>query len=80
MVTEEKAIELAAQAVAQNDTWADRATYKAKQEDDGTWSVMVWRITGYDTNGKPQFTPGGHRLVLVSSTGEVTKYIRGDTE
>jgi len=73
---ERKAIEIAKHAVAQNDTWADRATYKAKQKDDGTWSVMVWRITGYDDNENPTFTPGGHRLVTVDTTGKVMKYIR----
>ena len=77
MLTEQEVIEIAKQAITQNDTWADRATYKAKGDDDGDWSVTVWRITGYDSNGKPKFTPGGHRLVLIDSTGKVTGYMKG---
>ncbi len=73
----DKVVEIAKRAVAENDTWADRATYKTKQKDDGTWLVIVWRIMGYDANGKPQFTPGGHRFIDIDPMGKVTNYGRG---
>ena len=77
VLTEERVIEIAKQAVDKNDTWADRATYDAKKQSDGTWFVTVWRIEGYDNSGKPQFVTGGHRFVSIDSTGRVVDYVRG---
>jgi hypothetical protein len=75
-ISQAQAIEIARQAVAANDTWANRAVYQTTAQDGG-WSVLVWRITGYDSKGNPQFTPGGHRLVLIDATGRVAGYLRG---
>ena len=77
---EKAAIEAAKQAVAANDaSWSDRAIYEAKRDKDtGGWWVTVWRIAGRDKDGKPLFTPGGHRGVRVDKTGKVTGYMRGE--
>jgi hypothetical protein len=66
---ENKVAEIARQAVADNDTWVDRAEFgPPKRRADGTWSVLVWRL--------PK-VPGGHRFILIDATGRVTAYIRG---
>lgn len=70
-------IEVARKAVAQNDVWSDRAIYDAERDGDG-WSVIVWRIEGYNTAGHPQFVPGGHRTVLIDKNGVLTGYLRGE--
>ncbi len=64
VLTEEKVIEIARKAVQSNDAWADRAEFEAKKNAAGMWSVAVWRIEGYDKDGKPQFVP----LLLDSRT------------
>lgn len=66
-LTEQDAIAIAREAVTQNDTWVDLATFEAKPDGAG-WSVVVWRQPA---------TPGGHRLVLIDAEGNVTNYIRG---
>ena len=76
ILTTNAVVQIAREAVAKNDTWADHATYEASHGTNG-WSVMVWRIEGYDTNGKPQFVPGGHRFVQMDEAGKVTSYFRG---
>jgi len=67
VVDEVRAIAIARQAVATNDTWVDRAIFKATPEGSG-WSVWVWR--------EPR-TPGGDRTVLIDEKGRVTAYYRG---
>ena len=76
-LTDEKVIEIARKAVQSNDTWADRAKFEAKKNADGMWSVTVWRIEGYDKDGKPQFVPGGHRFITINRQGNVIDYMRG---
>ena len=75
-LSQEKIIEIAKKAVAANDTWADRATYKVKRTSRG-WSVTVWRIEGYDAAGKPQFAVGGFRNIVIDKHGNVINYLRG---
>jgi hypothetical protein len=75
-IDEVRAIIIAQDAVAKNDTWGDRATYTAQRNGSG-WSVLVRRIEGYDDSGKPLFAFGGHRLVLIDGKGNVTAYVRG---
>jgi hypothetical protein len=78
---EKAVIEIAKKAVAEKDpAWADRATYEAKRDKDtpGGWWVTVWRIAGHDKEGKPLFTPGGHRGVRIDETGKVTAYMLGE--
>lgn len=77
---EAAAIEAAKKAVAENDpSWADKAIYEAKRDTDtGGWWVTVWRIAAYDKDGKPLFTPGGHRGVRIDKDGKVTAYMRGE--
>lgn len=75
-IDEETIVEIACEVVAANDTWADRAIYEAKRTDGG-WSVMVRRIEGYDSAGRPQFVPGGHRIITMDAKGHVTEYFRG---
>lgn len=65
---EARAIAIARQAVSTNDTWVDRAIFKATRENSG-WSVWVWR--------EPR-TPGGDRIVLIDEKGRVTSYYRGE--
>jgi len=67
---------IAKQAVAANDTWADRATYEVRRNGRG-WSVTVWRIEGRDFLGRSQFTPGGFRDIDIDEHGKVTSYDRG---
>jgi hypothetical protein len=67
VLDEAKAIAIAREAVATNDTWVKRTTFDAMQDGKG-WTVMVWR--------EPR-TPGGHRLVQIDNDGKVTAYIRG---
>ena len=76
VLDEKKAIEIARGAVREKDTWADRATYKARQTEEG-WTVSVWRIEGYNEEGEPLFTPGGFRTVVIDEQGKVTEYRRG---
>jgi hypothetical protein len=73
---EAKVIAIAKQAVAAQDTWAERAVYEAKHQQD-RWVVMAWRIEGYDSAGKPQFVPGGHRFITIDEHGSIISYIRG---
>jgi len=68
--------DIAQQAVADNDDWADRATYDVRRTEDG-WTVTAWRITGYDEDGTPRHTPGGHRLIIIDDAGNVQTYLRG---
>jgi hypothetical protein len=75
-IDEVRAIIIAQDAVAKNDTWADRATYTAQRDGSG-WSVLVREIEGYDESGKPIFVLGGHRLVRIDEKGNVTAYGRG---
>ena len=75
-IDEVRAIIIARDAVAKNDTWADRATYTAHRNGSG-WSVLVRRIEGYNDSGKSTFGIGGHRLVLIDEKGNVTAYVRG---
>ena len=76
-LTEQQVLDIAHKAVQASDTWADRAKSEAKKNADGTWSVMVWRIEGYDKDGKPQFVPGGDRFITIDRRGKVTNYGRG---
>ncbi|MDB6121434.1 MAG: hypothetical protein JWQ71_427, partial [Pedosphaera sp.] len=76
-LTTNQVIQIAKGAVAKNDNWAERATYDASHETNG-WSVMVWRIVGYDQNGKPLFVPGGHRLIQIDDQGQIKNYFRGE--
>jgi Tfp pilus assembly protein FimT len=68
VIDEARALAIARQAVATNDTWVDRAVFKATREGSG-WSVWVWR--------EPR-TPGGDRTVLIDEKGKVTAYYRGE--
>lgn len=77
VLTTNMVIQIAKEAVAKNDTWADRATYQASHGTNG-WSVMVWRIGGYDADGKPLFSPGGHRSIEIDEAGNVKNYFRGE--
>jgi hypothetical protein len=77
MLTTNQVIQIAKEAVAKNDTWANRATYDASHGTNG-WSVMVWRIAGYGPDGKPQFVPGGHRFIQIDNQGKVVNYFRGE--
>jgi len=65
---EAKVIAIARQAVTTNDTWVDRAIFKAARDGSG-WSIWVWR--------EPR-TPGGDRTVLIDEKGRVTAYHRGE--
>jgi len=78
-LAETKRIELiASEAVAKNDAWAHRAVYRVHRKENGTgWMVTAWRITGYNDDGKPQFVPGGHRLIEIDAAGNVAAYMRG---
>lgn len=67
---------IARKAVTAHDTWAESAIYEVRREGSG-WSVIVRRIEGYDQSGRPQFVPGGHRIVQIDDAGRVTAYIRG---
>ncbi|MCA9249962.1 MAG: hypothetical protein R3E58_00035 [Phycisphaerae bacterium] len=73
---EAAAINIAKEAVAANEKWDLGAKYEARRDGEG-WSVIVWRITGYDQDGSPQFTPGGHRIVSIDVDGKVTRYSIG---
>ena len=64
---EVKAIALAREAVAANDSWADKATFEAKRDGAG-WSVIAWR--------QPQ-VPGGYRVIQIDDKGKVTSYFYG---
>jgi hypothetical protein len=77
VLTEKQVIDIARTAVQTNDMWANRAKIEAKKNADGTWSVMVWRIEGYDKNGNPLFIVGGHRFIKIDQQGKVTDYRRG---
>jgi hypothetical protein len=72
------AIEIAKRAVKANDTWDGRpsATFEAAPDGEG-WSVLVWRIVGYDSSGKPQFVPGGHRVITIDRDGNITGSMPG---
>jgi len=60
---------IAQQAVADNDTWVDRAQFEAPRLQSGnTWKVDVWRI--------PK-VPGGYRTIAIDGAGKVTGYVRG---
>lgn len=65
-----QALEVARRAVAENDTWLDRAEFESPQRnsENAGWSVMVWRL--------PK-TPGGHRLIEIDDAGKVIAYHRG---
>ena len=80
LAAEAAAIEIAKKAVAANDpAWADKAVYEAKRDaEGGGWWVTVWRIAAYDKDGKPLFTPGGHRGVRIDKDGNVAAYMRGE--
>ena len=76
-IDEAAVLEIARQAVEENDGWSERATYEVKRTEDGSgWRVLVRRIdTG--NNGTPRYTPGGHRVILITNAGSVTEYRRG---
>jgi hypothetical protein len=71
------AIEIAKSIIVRNETWAERATYDASRWGDG-WTVIVWRIERFDWLGRPRFTPGGHRLVLIDAGGNAYAYLPGE--
>src|SRR5687768_13091460 len=62
-----RAVEIARGAIAANDDWVERATFDARQREDG-WAVYVVR--------HPEVI-GGDRLVIIDGEGRVTDYIRG---
>ncbi|MCY3020804.1 MAG: hypothetical protein NTW87_17440 [Planctomycetota bacterium] len=74
---EAAAIAIARRAVEANDKWAEKAKYEPKRDGDG-WSVMVWRVEGYDKQGRPLIPPGAHRLVRIDKNGNVTAYMIGE--
>ncbi len=76
VLDESDIIVIAREAVAAHETWADKAIYEARREGKG-WLVTVWRIEGHDQSGKPQFVPGGHRIVQIDEKGRVTAYLVG---
>jgi len=67
-LTEPEVIAIARQAVSQNESWVERAEFEAPQRTSEGWSVLVWRL--------PK-APGGHCLVQIDATGQVTRYVRG---
>jgi hypothetical protein len=71
-----RAIIIAQDAVAKNDTWADGATFSARRNGSG-WSVLARHIESYDDSGKPRFAIGGHRLIAIDENGKVRTYGRG---
>jgi hypothetical protein len=81
---EAQAIQIARQAVAANERWVDRATFKAKRAGDG-WIVMVWRAEGPTIMGRPLtafgepllVVPGGDRMIMIDKNGKVVEYVRG---
>jgi hypothetical protein len=73
---ETQAIQIAKRALAAKDDWADRATYQAHRDGYG-WTVTAWRIEGYGKDGKPQFVPGGNRVIVIDGKGKVIEYARG---
>jgi hypothetical protein len=75
-VTDGEALEIAKQAVADRDTWADRAIYEVSRWGE-EWAVSAKRIEGYGPDGKPLFVFGGDRLIVIDANGTVTDYIRG---
>lgn len=64
-VTEDQAIELAREAVRQNDSFADSAEYSVTPTGNAGWTVTV--------NG----SAGQFRLIVLDSTGTVVKYDGG---
>ncbi len=69
VLDEAKVLAVAREAVTTNDTWVDRAEFeRPKQQADGTWSVLVWRV--------PK-VPGGHRLITIDEAGKIKDYFRG---
>ena len=64
-LTEEQAIDLATDAVRENDSFADSAEYSAKATGDAGWTITV--------NGNA----GQFRLIVLDSAGEVIKYEGG---
>jgi hypothetical protein len=68
-----RAVAIAKRAVEANETWANRATYKAKRWGNG-WAVAVDRKEGFLGLYRQI---GGDRLILIDSRGKVTDYIRG---
>jgi hypothetical protein len=75
-MTDDKALEIAKQAVADNEAWADRAIYEVNSRRDEWW-VGVTRIEGYGPDGEPRIACGGHRLIIIDANGIVTGYSRG---
>jgi hypothetical protein len=75
-LTTNQVMQIAKEAIAKNDTWAERATYKAIHGTNG-WTVTVWRIEGYDQSGKPQYVAGGFRDIQIDEQGRVKDYVRG---
>ncbi len=74
--SEATVLQRAREIVGRQDTWADRATYKATRKGH-QWTVLVRRIEGYDQEGRPQFVPGGERLLVIGSDFGLKQYIRG---
>jgi hypothetical protein len=76
MLDESNIRAIARHVIAAHETWVDNAVYEVRRKGKG-WSVIVWRIEGYDQSGKPQFVPGGHRVVQIDEKGRVTAYVAG---
>ena len=72
---EARALQAARQAVAANETWADRATYKAYGLPEG-WEVFVERYPGPFGLFRQ---PGGFRILMIDRRGNVVRYIRTPT-
>jgi len=69
LTTEEAhVVELARDAVAANDSWVEQAEFEIPLRKGSEWRVLVWRL---------HKSPGGHRLIAINSSGEVTQYLRG---
>lgn len=72
---EARALQAARRAVAANETWADRAIYRAYGAPEG-WAVVVERNPGPFGLFRQ---PGGNRLLLTDRGGNVVRYIRTPT-
>src|SRR5205809_2716051 len=73
---EARAIRIARQAVAANDTWADRAIYEARRTRRG-WAVCANRIQGYAFGVIPRFPIGGYVVVVIDKNWNVARIIPG---
>jgi len=66
---ETRVLEIARQAVAANDKWADQAEFGSPVRDrSGYWTILARR--------RPR-TIGGDRLIFIDEKGKVTGYFRG---